>query len=50
MRWVGHVAEEHTKFWYEDLGIYGRIILKQILNKWHRREWTTEDKDLCWAP
>jgi hypothetical protein len=26
-----------------------RIILKQILKKWHGREWTAQDKDLGWA-
>jgi hypothetical protein len=31
------------------LGIYGKIILKQILKKWYERELTAQDRDLCWA-
>jgi hypothetical protein len=28
---------------------FGRIILKQILKKCHGREWTAQDRGLCWA-
>jgi hypothetical protein len=53
--WVGHVAcmgrreEAYTGFWWEnrrerdhlvDPGIYGRIILWQILRKWDVGVWT----------